>query len=154
MRYFPIIFLGGFAIELASLIWVGSRIGVIATILLVLLAGMAGMAVIRRTGMDLGSAFRRAGGPGTIASADAGAVFLRMLAGLLLLIPGFVSDLVALVMLLPPVTAALSRRFFTAVDMQFGAPPGRRDGQGPIIEGEVVEIGGEVAGPAERDRRP
>ena len=150
MRYFPALFLGGFVIELASLIWVGRMVGVIPTILLVLLAGVLGMSVIRRTGLGVGAALRRAGGRGEITSIDAGVVFLRMLAGLLLMIPGFVSDAVALVVLIPPVTAALARTVLKPVDMEVRTGPMGPRGMGPIIEGEAVEIEGTLAPPPDK----
>ena len=155
MRFFPIIFLAGFFLELASLIWVGGHIGVILTILLVMLAGLAGMTVIRQTGMGIGSALRRAGGRSDVTTIDAGVVFLRMMAGLLLLIPGFVSDAVALVVLLPPVTRWLAQRVIAPVDVQFRTSTGERYGGGPVIEGEVMEIDGSLPRPADRkDAKP
>ncbi|MET9496101.1 FxsA family membrane protein [Streptomyces sp. NPDC006552] len=75
---------------------------------------------------------------------------LLMLAGLFLMIPGFVSDALGLLLLVPPVRAALSRsteravqrRMTTATQGAFGAAfqQARRDrpGGSTVIQGEVV----------------
>ncbi|MFJ9040811.1 FxsA family membrane protein [Streptomyces sp. NPDC102406] len=92
---------------------------------------------------------------------------LLMLAGLFLMIPGLISDALGLLLLVPPVRAALSRsteravqrRMSAATQGAFGAAfqqaRGDRPGGGTVIQGEVVR---EDAGPAGRgddaDPRP
>lgn len=144
LRYFPLVLLAGFCLELASLIWVGSHIGVLATILLVIGGGVAGMAVISKTGTSLGAAFRRSSGQGNFSTADAGVVFLRMFAGLLFFIPGFFSDLAAVLLLVPPIARYLAQRMTR--EAAWTCQPGRpqSDQHGVVIEGEAIEITGEL----------
>lgn len=144
LRYFPLVLLAGFCLELASLIWVGSQIGVLATILLVIGGGVAGMAVISRTGTSLGAAFRRSSGQGNFSSVDAGVAFLRMFAGMLFFIPGFFSDIGAVLLLLPPIARYLAQRMTRDAEWTYqpGQPP--KGQSGVVIEGEAVEITGEL----------
>ncbi len=64
-----------------------------------------------------------------------------LLAGALLLTPGFVTDAVGLALLLPPVRALVRRSLAAyATRRLLGGPagPGRRSG-GRVVEGEVVD---------------
>jgi UPF0716 protein FxsA len=130
LRYFPLVLLAGFCLELASLIWVGSQIGVLATILLVIGGGVVGMAVISNTGTSLGAAFRRSSGQGKFSTADAGVAFLRMFAGMLLLVP--------------PIARYLAQRMTRDAGWTHhpGQPPPSQSGA--VIEGEAIEITGEL----------
>ena len=102
-RFLPLAILGGFLLELAVMIAVGQRIGVLAVIMLVLAAGFLGIGVIKRAGLGLLDALSRPSRDMRFASRDAAERFLLMLAGLLFILPGFVSDLVALVLLPRPI---------------------------------------------------
>jgi UPF0716 protein FxsA len=144
LRYFPLVLLAGFCLELASLIWVGSQIGVLATILLVIGGGVVGMAVISNTGTSLGAAFRRSSGQGKFSTADAGVAFLRMFAGMLFFIPGFFSDIAAVLLLVPPIARYLAQRMTRDAGWTHhpGQPPPSQSGA--VIEGEAIEITGEL----------
>ncbi len=89
--------------EIAAFIVVGQRIGVLATIALVILTAIAGSILLRVQGL---SAFQKitvemneGGKPGR-ALIDG---FMIMLAGLLLMVPGFVTDTIGLLLFIPPV---------------------------------------------------
>jgi UPF0716 protein FxsA len=97
-------------VEIALFIVVGGAIGVLPTLLLVILAAVAGLGVIRMQGMNalgrLEAAVDRGEDPvGPIADGA-----LKVIAGLLLVVPGFLTDAVGLLLLLPPVRRALMRR--------------------------------------------
>lgn len=155
LRYFPVILLAGFCLELASLIWVGSQIGVLATILLVIGGGMIGMAVIGNTGTSLGAAFRQSSGRGNFSTVDAGVAFLRMFAGLLFLIPGFFSDIAALMLLMPPIARYLAARMTADAAWTYSSRQSTEGQSGVVIEGEAIEISGELPPSGEpRDNRP
>jgi UPF0716 family protein affecting phage T7 exclusion len=73
----------------------------------------------------------------------------RMLAGLLFMIPGFLTDILAGLLLIPALQHYLRGKMtggFTGVRTEW---PAR---QGPVIEGEAVEIEGEIG--EDRNRRP
>jgi UPF0716 protein FxsA len=88
-------------LEIAGFVVIGGRIGLALTLLWLLAAGMAGLALIRHGGLNalikLQTALQEGREPGH--SLIDGAVMVT--AGLLLIVPGFVSDLLALILLLP-----------------------------------------------------
>ena len=94
-------------VEIALFIVVGGEIGLWPTLGLVILAAVAGVALMRRQGLRtrerLAASLEAGGGPGEPLAHGA----LIFVAGLLLLIPGFFTDAVGLLLLLPPVRARL-----------------------------------------------
>lgn len=92
-----------FIAELWVLIEVASRIGVLETVGLLVLMPILGIWMVKRAGVAV---FRR-----VQATLDAGGVphrevvdgFLLLVAGVLLIVPGFISDAVGLLLLIPPV---------------------------------------------------
>ncbi|KUN20865.1 hypothetical protein AQJ23_32400 [Streptomyces antibioticus] len=119
------------------------------TVFLLLLAGFVlGAVVIKRAGrrafQNLNQALQRGTAP-----AGGGGNGLMMLGGLLLMIPGLISDVVGLVLLIPPVQKALSRYTERTVERRLReAAPGtlgdafqqarmhRPDGK--VVQGEVI----------------
>ena len=108
-------------VEIGVFIAIGSEIGVLWTLALVVLASVGGIAIVRRQSM---STFRTAR-----AEAQAGRVPDRALvhgamivaAGFLLLLPGFVSDALGLLLLLSPVRDLLWQRMKSRVVVVRGA---------------------------------
>jgi UPF0716 protein FxsA len=96
--------------EVASLVLVGRWIGVLGTLLLVMGAAFLGFALIRRQGSDAVASMRRSLDGGR----DPRPALLRggfgLVAALLLILPGFLGDLLALALLLPPVQRLAARR--------------------------------------------
>lgn len=102
-----LIFVGLPVIEIALFIKVGGLIGVLPTLGLCLLSAVAGIALMRRQGMQaldrLQASVERGGDPvGPIAH---GALIL--VAGALLVVPGFFTDAVGLLLLVPAVRRLL-----------------------------------------------
>lgn len=172
MRGLPLLLLLLPVAELAVLIQVGSEIGVFAVLGLLLLGGVLGLQVLGRQGFaNLGSA-RRSLDSGTDPGQELLEGLLRALAGVLLLIPGFLTDLVALPLLLPWTRRALVRRWlrngsfrafgssgFTVFHTRSGGRHGQRQ-RGSIYEGEIVEDevlhesrpDSQLQGPSDRDK--
>ena len=130
----------GALLELAILIEVGSLIGAGPTIILVLLGVLAGFVVVRREGS---AAFRRlgdlvqAGRMPTTEFQDTGIV---VLAGVLLMVPGFLTDVAGLLLLLPatrPIARRPLRRL--AVRGPAGRPRFAATRSGPVITGVVID---------------
>ncbi len=96
-------------VEIALFIKVGGLIGVLPTILLVLLAMAAGAALIRRQGLRaldrLAADLENGRGDGDRVAHGA----LIVIAGFLLIVPGFFTDALALLLLIPPVRSQLIR---------------------------------------------
>lgn len=163
-RFLPL----GIAVWLVLEIWlltlVAGAAGGFTVFLLLLAAFVLGAVVIKRAGrrafQNLNEALQGGGTP----SARRGGNGLMMLGGLLLMIPGMVSDAVGLLLLLPPVQRAVSRHAERAVDRKLReATPGtlgdafqqarmhRPDGK--VVQGEVIRD--DEPGPdASREQRP
>lgn len=120
-------------LELYLLVKVGQWLGALVPVLLVIAGFIAGGLVIRHTGLK-SLALLRGTGRDTLKQRDAAAGGLAgVLAGILFILPGLLSDIAALVLLTPFARRFLARRFKVA-----GA-----GGDTIIIEGEAVEIAGE-----------
>ena len=117
--------------EIYVLVQVGQEIGALDTIGLLILVSVIGAWLVKRTGMGV---LRRlqdqlaAGRPPTNELVDG---FLLLFAGVLFLVPGFLTDVLAILLLLPPsrivVRRMLKRRFAdrtTIVRRRTGGPPG------------------------------
>lgn len=86
--------------EIAAFIIVGRQIGVFATLALIVASSLAGLSLLRGAGAIAALKLQRREGNPTAILAEGG---VRMLAGLLLLIPGFLTDLAAIAVLVPAV---------------------------------------------------
>lgn len=152
-------------IEIAGFVVVGGWLGLGFTLLWVLAAAVCGLALIRMGGINallrLQSALGEGREPGH-SLVDGAAL---VVAGMLLVLPGFFSDFLALVLVLPVTRDFLLRRaarhfethgFRAGVYRSGGAHPGsgRQDGARgtTIIEGEfeIVEQGDQ---PGDQSRR-
>jgi UPF0716 protein FxsA len=136
--------------EILVLIVVGDAIGAGWTVLALVGAGLLGIAVIRILGAaslrELQGALLRQEPP--TGALVRGACVL--LAGMLLIVPGFLSDAVALLLLIPPLRTALAgavwRRWPRTEPVGPGARgqrpmgPGQRGGGPVIIDGDYREV--------------
>ncbi len=108
----PILLLAFVAIpilELAVILKVGALVGLWPTLLLLVADSMLGAALVRREGRRAWQAFRRALREGRWPSDEVAQGALVLVGGALLLTPGFVTDGVGLLLLLPVTRAAASR---------------------------------------------
>ena len=144
LRYLPAFLLIGFVLEIASIIWVGARLGVIATLLLLLAGGIAGLSLFRSAGTTVAAALRSPLQHPSQQRGLAGVMVLRVASGVLFLIPGFCSDAAAIVLLLPPVQKWLGARMKLPTDSPAGRQPRYRRDTGLVIEAEAIEIDGEA----------
>lgn len=99
----PLILIGWPILEIAGFVVVGGKIGVLWTIALVLLASVAGSILLRIQGFGAMNRIRRDLDAGRNPGRELAHGFMIMFAGILLLIPGFVSDVVGLLLFIPPV---------------------------------------------------
>ena len=99
----PILLLALPLIEIAVFVLVGSHIGVLATIGLVIGTSVLGAVLLRVQGLGamtrINAAMERGESPGR----DLVHGLMIMVAGILLLIPGFVTDAIGLLLFIPPV---------------------------------------------------
>jgi UPF0716 protein FxsA len=154
MRFVPLLFLALIGGEIAVFIVVGQRIGVLMTLLLLFASFAGGLALIRSTGLAFAEVMGRRPPSAAEASKLATSASFRMLAGVLFIIPGFLTDLLAMLLLLPPVQSLFRTRVlggFADVKTEWSTGTTR---QGPVIDGEAVEIGGEIAANPDETRHP
>ncbi|HZJ92106.1 MAG TPA: FxsA family protein [Thiopseudomonas sp.] len=119
MRGLFLLFLVFPLLELFLLIRVGSSIGALATLLLVLGSGAVGILCIRLAGLTTALSVRQRMAQGEVPTGAMLNGLLLAIGGVLLFIPGFISDFLGLVCLLPMTRHWLSKR--VNVHMQQGA---------------------------------
>ena len=101
--YLPLLFIAWPIAEIATFVWVGGYLGVINTVGLVLLAAFGGLALFRYVGFGL---LRRVQAEVSGGRMPAGTLLeglIVLVAGVLLILPGFLSDLLAFLLLFAPV---------------------------------------------------
>jgi UPF0716 protein FxsA len=119
-------------IEIALFVTVGGWLGLWLTLAIVLGTGIGGVLLMRWGGMramaDLRGQMRAMGNPLALAADQA--VF--MLAGVLLVLPGFFTDAMGLLLLIPPVRTAVVGLMARRVQV--------RRGGADVIDGEYREV--------------
>ncbi|HEX2024480.1 MAG TPA: FxsA family protein [Acidimicrobiales bacterium] len=93
--------------ELAVILQVGQLIGPWYTIVLLLAVSAAGAWLVKREGLGVVRRFRRQLDAGALPGKELADGVLILFAGALLLTPGFLTDCVGLLLLLPPVRAVI-----------------------------------------------
>lgn len=150
-------------LEIVTLVLVARWIGLGWALLLLFLTSIVGFALLRIEGFRAWAALRRTAAEArmegqavddTLAGADPDPstkiadTGVRILSGVLMTLPGFVTDLFALLLLIPPVRRSMGRRLSAAAFRTFpGRMPGPGGGQGGpgtqhrpvVIKGEVVD---------------
>lgn len=102
-------------VEIYVLLQVGHQIGVLQTVLLLIAVSVLGTWLIRREGARAWSALGAAIGAGRIPTREVADGALVVLGGALLLTPGFVTDIVGVLCIVPPTRALLRRALIAQV---------------------------------------
>ena len=101
LSYLLALFIGLPIIELALLIEVHGRVGFAPTLLLVLLTGVAGAALVRRQGLAILLQIQREVSVGNIPAPQMLDGVMILVAGALLVTPGLITDSVGFMLLIP-----------------------------------------------------
>lgn len=108
-------------LELFVLVRVAQEVGVVPSLALLVVVSVVGAWLVKREGLGLLVQVQRELASGRLPKTQLVDGFLVLLAGALLLTPGFVTDTFGLLMLFPPTRAAvralLLRRFRTHLDV-------------------------------------
>ena len=159
-----LLFIGVPIAELYVLWQIGSAIGILPTIALLILDSVLGAALMRSQGRSAWARLNRALAEGRVPGREVIDGALVIFGGALLLTPGFLTDVLGLVLLLPPTRAVvrtmLVRRFAGRImasatsgaqtrvgrmfTFQTGARPGGRSPRSSfgddVVEGSATEV--------------
>lgn len=131
--------------EIYVLITVGGWIGAGYTILLLIAFSVLGLVLLRVQGGRAWRALREAWKNGRPPHREIADGVIVSLGGLLMVLPGFITDVVGLLCLLPPTRVLIRRALFGVAlsrvppPLRFRSPrgPGGRRPDPPVIEGEI-----------------
>jgi UPF0716 protein FxsA len=123
-------------VELYVIIQVGQEIGAVWTIVLLLAISVIGAWLAKREGLGVFRRIKAQVDAGKVPGAELVDAFLILLAGALLLTPGFVTDVLGIALLLPP-TRALIRRAVRKYFQSRADRVRRWTGRGPSPEIDV-----------------
>ena len=134
MRYFAA-FLAWPLAEIALFVLIGRVVGVWPVLIWVVLSALLGILVMRltaaRQALALRDGLQGLRDPARLATAG----ILSMVAGLLLILPGFLTDALGLILLLPPVQSAIASYAESRMTV---VRTGRSDSD--VIDGEFTEM--------------
>jgi UPF0716 protein FxsA len=157
-----LLFLVAPLVELAVIVQVAGAVGVLNTIGLLIAVSLVGAWLAKREGLITLRRIQLALGRGDIPSREVADGALILMAGALMIAPGFISDVVALLLLFPPTRAvirpvlvrSLAKRGRARVTvMGTRGPRGRGPGDDEIWDAESWEdpprpaVRGELKGP-------
>jgi len=111
-------------VEIYFLIRVGGIIGAIPTIALVVFTALLGAMLLRFQGWATLQRTRMAMAQGQVPALEMLEGVLLIFAGALLLTPGFVTDTIGFLLLVPPLRQALIRWFLSKSNFHMPPPPG------------------------------
>jgi len=124
---FMILFLLVPVAEIAVFIQVGSRIGAGMTVLLVVVSAVVGVWLVRRQGLATASRVQAMVARGESPALGMLEGLALLAAGVLLVIPGFLTDIAAFVLLIPPLRRGIIRLYLRHMRLESGVahhPPG------------------------------
>ena len=138
--------------ELAVLIAVGDWIGLVPTLILLLVVSVAGAWLAKREGLAAWRRLQLALSQGRMPTVEVTDGALILLAGALLLTPGFLSDVLGILLLLPPTRAIARRQLPRLAERRMR----RRRGRRVVVDGTARPAGSTRVtwGPAEVGDRP
>ncbi|MEV6827432.1 FxsA family protein [Amycolatopsis sp. NPDC051102] len=124
--------------EIAAIWAVGSAVGVLGTLGLLLAGAFLGSWLARREGAKAMRAFTSAARSGRPVEKELTDGMLVGLGGVLILVPGFVSDVLGLLLILPPSRAVARRLWLKRTDKRAVRFADRRRGPVMVVDSEVV----------------
>jgi len=133
-------------LELSLFLRLGSRIGIPATVAIVILTAILGAWLTKIQGLKTMARYQRAIQSGKIPHGELIDGLLILIAGALLLTPGFLTDTVGFLLLVPPVRkkvrgmlGAYLKRQIQGVEESMDAPAPKKAEPVITIEAEVIE---------------
>lgn len=132
---FLLIVIGIPMIEIYVMIQVGSEIGAFPTIALAIFTAIVGIWLVRHQGFGLLMRVREMTDRGEVPALEVLDGALLLVAGLFLLLPGFLTDTIGFVLLIPPLRQWIVGRYVRVIPVRPGAHTGGEEGP-RVIEGD------------------
>jgi UPF0716 protein FxsA len=127
-------------IEIVALVALGSAIGLGWTLLVLLAGSVLGLWLARREGVRAAQALAEAVNNRRVPTNEITDGMLVAAGGVLMFVPGLVTDLAGLLLVLPPTRALVRRRLVRAAEERSPELRSARiRAQAPVVDGEVVE---------------
>lgn len=139
LRHLPLILLALVVAEIWLLVVIGGHIGGLATFGLVVAGAIGGGWIARREAGRAMAAWQQATMTGEVPGPQLATSAMIVIAGVLLALPGVISDVAGLALLLPPVRRALGGRVAVAFGARLRAPAGFASAAAPA-EHHVAQI--------------
>ena len=140
--------------ELALLLLIGDRLGVLPTVVLILVTGFLGAYLARRQGAATFRRFREAFRAGRLPGEELVDGVLVLLAAAMLLAPGMLTDVGGAALMIPPVRRPVGRLLVRYLKHRLGRGLKARTGHVPArLDPDAVDVDFRVV-PDEGDRRP
>ena len=139
MRFLLLLFIVMPVVEMWLLITVGSSIGAIYTLLLVLLTALMGIALLKRQGFATLWRGREKLQEGRVPAQEMGEAMVLAVSGALLLTPGFITDAIGFAGLMPVLRQALVNRMLRKINISSHAEYGRASGAGHSASGDIID---------------
>ena len=146
-------FIGVPLLEIALFIKVGGLIGLGPTLALVILTAVIGVWMLRRQGLSVLIRAQRQLAEGTLPVVEVFEGLCLVVAGALLLTPGFFTDAIGALLLVPAVRRGLYQLVRRRIEPhvfqaggEFRGGPASSPGSGPTIEAEYEEVDEDRAG--------
>ncbi|AFI88749.1 membrane protein FxsA [Pectobacterium parmentieri] len=153
MRWLPLLLIFLLAyIEISLFIHVADVLGVAMTLLLVVFTSCLGVSLVRNQGMKTLVQMQQKMAAGESPAAEMVKSVSLVLAGFLLLIPGFLTDFLGLLLLLPPVQKSLTLKLMPHLHI-WGSGSGAAPSGGNTFEGEYQRKDGGRGNIEHRDDR-
>ncbi|MFG1640434.1 FxsA family protein [Amycolatopsis sp. NPDC049252] len=124
--------------EIAAIWAVGSAVGVLGTLGLLLAGAFIGSWLARREGAKAMRAFIETSRSGRSAEKELTDGMLVGLGGVLILLPGFVSDVLGLLLMLPPSRAVARKLWLRRMEKRAVRFANQRRGPVMVVDSEVV----------------
>lgn len=124
--------------EVWVIVQVGSSLGIVTTVALLIGVSVFGTALAKYEGVRVFRSFMSAIDKGEMPSRDIIAGACLLVSGLLFLVPGFVTDVLGILLLLPPVRGGLARFVLRRRSGRSNVRVVRATYSGPIVDVEVT----------------
>ncbi|GGP54184.1 FxsA family protein [Saccharothrix coeruleofusca] len=151
-----VVLLTAMAVEIAVLAAVTGSLGFLPTLGLLIAGGVVGSLLMRREGARTLVAFNEALRTRRAPHREVADGVLIAAAGFLIVVPGFISDVLGLFLLFPPTRGLISRRMARGAERRerafvlnhrYGRPP---TAGGVVVEGDVIDVRPDRPGTTER----